>query len=548
MLRYLHIRDFVIVDQAELSFEDGFTVFSGETGAGKSILIDALSLCLGARTDTGLIRENCDRADISAIFTAPIYLQNKLSELAIDDDEIILRRVIDKNGRSKAYINGIPATLSQIKDLGQQLVDIHGQHAHQSLLSTASQRNILDTQANLQGQLKELNSVWHKWQQAVDQLSAARANEHYQKEQLARLKIDIDYLEKIAPQENEWQELCNKQSKLAHGQALLNSANQAIEILDGEQQSANQAINAAIQTLKNVAKHDTKLNEFCESLTSAHIICSEIVSSLNSYIENLELDPETLSQYESRMSTMFEAARRFQTEPELLSELLINLYSQQDQLNLSTDISSLEKNCAKLEQQYMQLAEQISQIRQATALDLSAKVSQAMQDLSMMGGLLQINVKPIKPASYGIDEIEFLVAGHAGVKPKPLSKVASGGELARISLALSVIASQAARVPCLIFDEVDAGIGGAVAEVVGRLLKELGNRHQVLCVTHLPQVAACASHHYEVSKTSSNKQTLSIIKNLDNQGRVNEIARMLGGLNITDTTKKHAQEMLKAHL
>lgn len=544
MLRTLYIRDFVIVDQAEINFSNSFTVFSGETGAGKSILIDALSLCLGARTDIGLIRTGAKQADISAVFTVPESLQNWLIEQSITDKEIILRRVIDTQARSKAYINGMPVSLGQLKTIGQQLVDIHGQHAHQSLLQSSTQREILDAQAKLGQKLIELNKIWQAWQKAGKNLKEAKENANYQQAKIKQLELDLEYLNEIAPQANEWQDLCQKQSKLAHGQALLSGASQIIDILDNNELSASHAINSAIQILHDIARHDPSLNEHLASLESASIICTETISSLNNYLDKLELDPASLSKYEKRMSTMFEAARRFNTEPEQLPELVESLNIELTNLSATADLASMERYYAEQEQKYMQLAQIISQSRHKCAIELANNVTQSMQALAMAGGKLQISIKTSKPSSHGIDEVNFLVSGHTGVKPRLLAKVASGGELARISLALSVIASQAARVPCLIFDEVDAGIGGAVAEVVGRLLQQLGQRHQVLCVTHLPQVAAFGKQHFQVSKKTVANKTVSTIKDLNAQDRINEIARMLGGLKITSTTREHAQEML----
>lgn len=544
MLRNLYIRDFVIVDQLELNLTSGFTVFSGETGAGKSILIDALTLALGGRTDTNVIRDGATKTDISATFDIPEKLQIWLQEQSIDGSEIILRRVIDNTGRSKAYINGIPSTLTQIRELAQQLIDIHGQHAHQSLLNLHSQRAILDTQAGLGQKLKQLQLHWDNWHQAKADLLAAQNNAQDQAARKQRLENDIEYLEKIGCNPDEWPDLCARQARLAHGQALLQSTNQAAEILYGENDSVTQALNAAIHSLQTAAKHDKALDEFIESLESASIICSETASSINAYASKIELDPNLLNQLEQRMAVMFEAARRFNTEPENLSAVLDQLNAELANLNTKTNIQELERACASFKQQYFDLAVQISQTRQTQAQSLSHQITQAMQTLAMEGGAFAIQIDEQKPSQYGIDHIEFLVAGHAGTKPKPLSKVASGGELARISLAISVIASQAARVPTLIFDEVDVGIGGAVAEVVGKLLQKLALQYQVLCVTHLPQVAACANQHYQVSKQTRGQSTLSHIIELDQNTRVEEIARMLGGLNITTTTRKHASEML----
>ena len=544
MLRALHIRDFVIVDQADIPFDTGFTVFSGETGAGKSILIDALALALGGRGDATLIRQGAARADISAVFDAPETAADWLADQSLEGPELILRRVIDAQGRSKAWINGVPATLTQLRDLGALLVDIHGQHAHQSLLQAASQRELLDTQGGHAGQAHALQQAWSDWRQAQAALDAARQDAEGQAALLAHLAADVAWLDELAPLPGEWPELCARQSRLAHAQSLLAGAGQAIEALDGESGSAAQALHAALHALQSLVRHDPALEEHCQALESARILCAETVSGLNAYADRLEPDPDALAQADARMGRMFEAARRFHIEPDALAEHHEALRERLRQAEAGRDLAALERRCQQAEMHYLEQARALSTARRATAIQLAAQVTAAMQTLSMDGGSFEIALHEGKPAAHGLETVEFLVAGHAGVPPRPLSRVASGGELARISLALSVIASQAARVPTLIFDEVDAGIGGAVAEVVGRLLGELGSRHQVLCVTHLPQVAACARHHFQVSKTTRAGHTQSAIRPLDADARTEEIARMLGGLKMTDATRTHAREML----
>ncbi|CAM5210116.1 DNA repair protein RecN OS=Castellaniella defragrans OX=75697 GN=HNR28_000970 PE=3 SV=1 [Castellaniella defragrans] len=545
MLRALHIRDFVIVDQIELGFDAGFTVFSGETGAGKSILIDALSLALGGRGDAGLVREGAARADISALFEAPAAAGPWLAEQSLEGPELILRRVIDTQGRSKAYINGMPATLTQLRDLGTLLVDIHGQHAHQSLLDPAQQRLLLDTQGGHARQTQALAEAWTTWRDAQTRLRQAQAHEADQAEQVERLSQDAAFLDDLAPQAGEWPELCARQSRLAHAQALLAGAQQAVDALDGESGSAAQALHAAQQALQALLRHDPGLEEHYQALESARILCSETVSGLNAYADRLELDPDALAAADARMSRMFDAARRFHVEPDTLDTLQEDLNQRLQQAQAGQDVQALAKACDQAQAAYQACADALGAARRATALRLSEQVTAALQTLSMEGGSFLVELTPCKPTTHGTETVEFLVAGHAGVPLRPLARIASGGELARISLALSVIASEAARVPTLIFDEVDAGIGGAVAEVVGRLLHQLGRRHQVLCVTHLPQVAACAGRHFQVSKATRQGQTTSRIQDLSEDARVDEIARMLGGLKMTATTREHAREMLR---
>ncbi|NLC37424.1 MAG: DNA repair protein RecN [Alcaligenaceae bacterium] len=545
MLRLLHVRDFVIVDEAEISFSPGFTVFSGETGAGKSILIDALSLALGARGDTGLLRTGADRAEISAVFQTPDSLRTWLEERDFDPhDDLVLRRIIDNQGRSKAYVNGVPANLGMLRELGACLVDIHGQHAHQGLLNAANQRDMLDQQGGLLELARDTQHAWQSWKQALEALQAAQRNADAVQQERDRLQWLLSELETLAPQPGEWEQISNEQSRLAHGQALLEGCGRALALLDDESGSALQALNSAAHQIEPLLRHDSQLQSTLDALESARISATEAVSDLNSYLGRLELDPEALARADQRVSELFEAARKHHIEPEELPALQERLSAELAASNAAIDLEALQARVAATESAYHGVAGRLSKARRKTAQRLSREVTAAMQELAMQGGSFEIVLEACAPGPHGKETVEFRVAGHAGTPLRPLAKVASGGELARLSLALSVIASQAAQVPTLIFDEVDTGIGGAVAEVVGRLLHQLGDRHQVLCVTHLPQVAARGKHHFEVSKSSAESGTLSDIHLLDEQGRIDEIARMLGGMTITDTTRRHASEML----
>jgi DNA repair protein RecN (Recombination protein N) len=546
MLRTLHVRDFVIVEQTEIQFDAGFTVFSGETGAGKSILIDALSLALGARADASVVRETARLADITAVFDTSETLRPWLQEQEIDDDALVLRRVIDTKGRSRAFINGLPVALSQLRSLGEQLVDIHGQHAHQSLLSTTNQRMLLDEQGNHTDLAQQTRKAWQTLTAAAKALADAQRNAAERQQEQERLAWQLAELDRLDLKDGEWDVINTEHNRLAHAQSLLDGVNAATSALDAEQGSALHALNAAANQIRHLVRHDANLQSIYESLESARIISEEALSDLNSYLDKLELDPEKLVQAEQRLSAVFELARKFKVEPEDLQALRQELQDRLEATQTQADISALSKAKSDAESQHADLCRQLTLARQKGSTALSRMVTDMMQTLAMQGGKLEIALRPCEPGAHGQENIEFLVAGHAGVAPRPLAKVASGGELARISLALSVIASRAARVPTLIFDEVDTGVGGAVAEVVGRLLQKLGQRYQVLCVTHLAQVAARGAHHYEVSKANSGVTTVSAIKALDKTGRVNEIARMLGGLKITDTTRKHAREMLAA--
>ncbi len=546
MLRALHIRDFVIVTEAEINFNSGFTVFSGETGAGKSILIDALALAMGARSDSSVLRQGSARAEISAVFDTPETLIKWLTEHDLHaEDELILRRIIDAQGRSRAYINGSAVTITQLREVGEYLVDIHGQHAHQSLLRPESQRDLLDAHGGLQPLRQSVGQAWKAWRSVQRKLALTEQDASTLAAAREKLEWQLDQLDRLALSPGEWETLSNEHTRLANAQSLLDGAAQILNWLDEGDDSVHQRLSASVHRANQLLKHDPHLQTVHDALESSSIAVSEAVSDLNAYLSSVELDPERLAQAEERMRQIFDCARQFKTEPEQLTALHETLRQEQANLQASTDVEALRKESARLEKDYLQHASTLTQARKKSAKDLAKLVTGAMQTLAMQGGQFDISIDAGNPSGQGVDAIEFLVAGHAGTTPKPLAKVASGGELARISLALSVIASRAARVPTLIFDEVDSGIGGAVAEVVGNLLRELGSRHQVLCVTHLPQVASRGMHHFRVSKTQDQQTTESRIAALNEQDRIEEIARMLGGLKITDTTRQHAQEMLR---
>ncbi|MDN3986013.1 DNA repair protein RecN [Zwartia vadi] len=545
MLRALHIRDFVIVTEAEINFEKGFTVFSGETGAGKSILIDALALTLGERADSSVLRNGAARAEISAVFDVPPQLTQWLTEHDLSsDDALVLRRVVDAQGRSRGYINGSAVTIAQLREVGEHLVDIHGQHAHQSLLRTDSQRDMVDAHGGLQPQRQQVAQAWKAWRKVERQLALSEQDASALKAARERLEWQLTELDRLSLGASEWEEVSAEQTRLANAQSLLDGAALALGSLDENEDSAHHQVVAAIHKISQLLRHDPSLQAVYESLESARISISEAVSDLNAYLSRVELDPERLAIVDERMRNIFDLARKFKTEPEQLYTLHASLRQEQEALAASADIETLRASAVTLKAEYLTQANALSSARRKAAVDLGKQVSQAMQTLAMEGGQFNVSLTECAPSAQGHDLVEFLVAGHAGTTPKPLAKVASGGELARISLALSVIASRAARVPTLIFDEVDSGIGGAVAEVVGNLLRELGQRHQVLCVTHLPQVAARGQHHFQVSKQQNKGTTESSIAKLDDPARIEEVARMLGGIKITTTTRKHAQELL----
>jgi DNA repair protein RecN (Recombination protein N) len=552
MLRTLTIRDFVIVDTIELEFSNGFTVLTGETGAGKSILIDALQLALGGRGDASMVREGAAKADISADFAltpaAKVWLEQ--NEFDTDEGGALLRRVIDNAGRSKSYINGVAATASQLRELGELLVDIHGQHAHQSLLKLDAQRALLDNQVAVRdpaapAQVQEVASAYKAWKALARQREEFETNAKNVLLERERLEWQVGELDKLAVKPGEWAEITNEHSRLSHAASLIEGAQEALTALSESEQPILSQLSSLNQKLAKLAGVDADLQAVLDCMEPARIQLQEAVYALNTYVDKVELDPERLSQVDARMDAIHSTARKFRVTPDELPDEHATLKAKLQQLADASDVEGLRKQEERAKAAYMAVAQKLSATRAQAAQRLSSQVSEAMQELSMSGGRFVVTLNPCEPAAYGIEQIEFLVAGHAGVAPRPLAKVASGGELARISLAISVITANATTVPTLIFDEVDTGIGGGVAEVVGRLLKRLGQSRQVLCVTHLPQVASQANQHFQVAKdTTDGGKTVSRIDVLDNKARVEEVARMLGGIEITETTRKHARELL----
>jgi len=546
MLRTLTIRDFVIVDHIELEFSAGFSVLTGETGAGKSILIDALSLTLGGRGDASMVREGAAKADICAEFSSNASCETYLStqDIDIEDGMILLRRVIDNAGRSKAYINGVSATAAQLRDLGALLVDIHGQHAHQSLLRTDAQREILDSQAQLQNQVDEVGKLYKSWHALKQQRIQFETNTRQIVMERERLEWQVSELEKLGAQPGEWQDITNEHSRLAHAANLIEGAQFALDAISESYNPILSQLSTIHQRLDKLTGYDTGLQAIVDNLEPARIHLQEATSALNDYLSRVDLDPQRLREVEQRVEALHSGARKFHVTPEQLPDLLPNLAAELNMMGSATDLESLQVMEQAAFDTYRTAATRLGKARAVAAKELGTAVTQAMQDLSMTGGSFSIELSASEPAAHGMQHIEFMVAGHAGVAARPLAKVASGGELARIALAISVIASSSTSTPTLIFDEVDSGIGGAVAEVVGRLLKRLGQQAQVLCVTHLAQVASQADQHFQVSKESRDTKTVSQIALLDHKARVEEIARMMGGLEITATTRKHARELL----
>lgn len=549
MLRHLSIRDFVIVAALDLEFDSGFSVFSGETGAGKSILIDALALALGERADASVVRTGCGRADITAEFTPHDRVARWLDEHAFDaEDSVMLRRVIDANGRSRAFINGTSATLAQLRELGEMLVDIHGQHAHQLLMRPDAQRELFDTHAGLAADAANVARAWRVWRDATQAIDAAKAHERELQLEREKLAWQLAELDKLAPQAGEWDEVSNEHKRLSHSANLIEGVRGALNALSESDDAMLAQLGAIVSKLRSLADYDTALGDALASLEPAEIQLQEAVYSLSHYAQRVDLDPERLAQVEARLDALHSTARKFRLPPDTLHEEHAARRAQLAALDAAADLGALEAAQAKAREAYLADAKRLSKARAQAAKALGTAVTAGMQELSMAGGSFEVALVPLADGGpHGLEQVEFRVAGHPGVPLRPLAKVASGGELARISLALAVIASAASPTPTLIFDEVDTGIGGGVAEVVGRLLHQLGRDRQVLCVTHLPQVAARGDHHFQVAKGADERGgTVSSVVALDKASRVEEVARMLGGLEITATTRKHAKEMLAA--
>ncbi|MEZ0189442.1 DNA repair protein RecN [Ralstonia solanacearum] len=549
MLRSLTIRDFVIVHALDLDLADGFTVFTGETGAGKSILIDALALTLGERADAAVVREGAPRADITAAFdTHPqVAAWLEAHELHGDDGAILLRRTVDAAGRSKAFINGAAVTLAQLREVGEQLVDIHGQHAHQLLLKTDAQRRLLDAHAGLEDEVRAVGERYRAWQAVVRLREAAEQQSREAQLERERVEWQVNELQKLAPQPGEWEEVQAEHHRLSHAASLIEGTRAALDTLSESDGAVLTQLGAAVHGLQALAEIDPALADVLAALEPAQVQVQEAVHSLARYADRAELDPDRLAEVDARLQALHTMARKYRVAPETLPAELAQRQAQLAALQAASDLDALQAQEAQTHTAYLQAAQALSRGRAKAARELADAVTGAMQGLSMAGGRFDIALHPLEQGgASGLEQVECLVAGHAGVSPRPLAKVASGGELARISLAISVIASEASPTPTLIFDEVDAGIGGAVAEVVGKRLRELGTRRQVLCVTHLPQVAALANHHVQVAKQTVGGSTRSDLVVLDATGRVDEIARMLGGASLTDTTRRHADEMLAA--
>ncbi len=545
-LKRIVLRDFVIVGELDLELAPGFTVLTGETGAGKSILIDALQLVTGARADATTVREGARRTDVSAEFDTPAALRDWLDSGGFDSDEtLLMRRTVDLQGKSRGWINGSPATATQMREIGAQLIDIHGQHAWQSLTRPDAVRDLLDAYAQLD--TRPLAALWQRWRASSDQLQAALAAQDNLQRERERINWQIGEIDKLAPVANEWEALNTEHSRLSHAQALLDAAQGAVDGLQDTEPNAVDALAAAVNRLRQQQQHEPGFTALIDLLACSLAQVEDVVHSLKLYLRKTEPDPQRLEQLDLRMAQWLSLARRYKRAPHELAQLLANWRDELARLDAASDLAALQASNAADHEKYLHEARSISKLRAKAAPKLSSAITQAMQQLGMEGGRFDVQLQTsVSAMQLGLEDVVFLVAGHAGSTPRPVAKVASGGELSRLALAIAVTTSELGKADTLIFDEVDAGVGGAVAQTVGQLMRQLGQHRQVMAVTHLPQVAACADHHLVVVKQLQGKSTLSSVEKVQGESRVAEIARMLGGERLLETTVAHAKEMLQS--
>ena len=544
MLRALDVRDFVLIDHASLELAEGFTVLTGETGAGKSILVDAIELLVGGRGDAAVVREGAERAELAGEFEISKSMSAWLAErdLAGDPGQLILRRSLDRAGRSRCFINGHAATLAQLKEAGEWLLDLHGQHAHQSLLRAAAQRELLDAHADAEALARETAQAFRDWQRLEEVASEASAKFAQREAERADIAERVADLKKLAPREGEWQQVAAEHQRLQHGSSLLAGAQSSLEALAEAEGATLAQLSAVASRLRALSEHDANLNSVVEMLESAEAQASEAVRELRHYASRVDLDPDALREVEARIEALHGAARRHRLRPEELPVRLAELEKRLHELELAADPQAIEREVAAARARYDAAAKKLSARRATGAQALSKAVTAAMAQLAMQAARFAVSLHKLdEPGAAGMEQVEFEVASHPSLPLRPLAKVASGGELSRISLAIQLVAAKASPVATLVFDEVDAGIGGAVAETIGRSLKRLGKQRQVLCVTHLPQVAASGDAQWSVSKSASLKVR---VQRLERAARIEELARMLGGAEAT--ARKHAAELLDA--
>ena len=545
MLRALEAANFIIIEKASLEFGPGFTALTGETGAGKSILVDAIELLVGGRGDGALVREGAERAELTAEFEVRknSLLDDWLAdgELAGDPGTVILRRVLDRTGRSRCFINGHAVTLAQLKAAGEHLVDIHGQHEHQSLLRPAAQRALLDAHAGCESLAQETATTYRAWERLQELVDEADRSFTQRERERADVEEQVNDLKKVSPQEGEWEKVSAEHTRLQHGSSLLGGAQSALETLAEAEGACLSQLAAVANRLKTLSQHDHQLNGVVEMLESAEAQASEAVRTLRQYASRVDLDPEALREVDARIETLHAAARKYRVRPEALHEVLQDLEKRRGELELAVNPEALRREVAAAKTSFDSLCRKLSLKRRAGAEALGKAVTAAMQQLAMAGGRGSVSLSKLdEPGVSGAEGVEFEVSSHPSLPLRPLAKVVSGGELSRISLAIQLVAAKASPVASLVFDEIDSGIGGVVAETIGKSLRQLGKQRQVLCVTHLPQVAASGNDQWSVSRAGVKVK----VQRLDRTARIVELARMLGGAE--STARKHAAELLDA--
>ncbi|WP_374338077.1 DNA repair protein RecN [Methyloversatilis sp.] len=551
MLERLFIRDFILVDRLELDFSPGFGALTGETGAGKSILVDALGLLLGGRADASVVRAGCEKAELSAEFSCgedrEVARWLREQDFQPEDGVVIARRVIDAGGRSRAYINGAPASVTQLRELGAFMVDIHGQHAHQALMRESAQRALFDQHAGLVQQVAEVARLHRTWQQYEQALVSALQHSESVEREREQLQWQVEELQSLAFDAQAWTDLQLDHGRLAHATQLFEGSAEALALLEEGDAALDGQLAHVSALLTRLEAFDPALGECRGLIESAATQVDEAARALRAYARRIDADPQALARADERIAAVLDCARKYRVEPEQLPALLADSQSRLQRLQAESDPAALATARDAAFADCLAAAERLSAARRPAATQLSEAVTAAMSELAMPGGRFEVVLtRREQPGATGLEEIDFHVAANPGQALAPLARVASGGELSRVGLAIQVIASARSGTPTLVFDEVDVGIGGRVAEVVGRLLARLGEARQVLCVTHLPQVAARAAWQWSIAKRSENGQTRSTVTALDASARVDEIARMLGGEVITDTTRAHAREMLGA--
>lgn len=550
MLTELTVSNYAIAERVELNFRQGMTALTGETGAGKSIVLDALGLAMGGRADAGAVRHGAKRADITASFDIGRIPDARewLEEHELDDGrDCILRRTISKEGRSKAFINGQPCPLSQLKELGSTLMDIHSQHQHQSLLRKDTHRRLLDEFAGCEALAADTSNAWRAWNQTRQKLHQRRQNADEAEARLQLLRYQVEELDRLALEDGEQTALEEEQAQLSQADAVLHSSHQAALLCTEDETSAAGLVRQALQQLEQLPVEVPALADTLQMLSEAEIQISEAGDNLRHFVDDYEADPARLSEVEERLSSIYQMARKHRITPEELPEFHQRLAAELAELDGGAgSLEQLEAELAEQQARFDTLASELTDKRQRAAVELDQRIAEELAQLSMPSVQFVTHLNPNddgEPAAHGQEDIEFLVSANPGQPARPLAKVASGGELSRISLAIQVVVAQTSTTPTLVFDEVDVGIGGGTAEVVGRLLRSLGENGQVLCVTHLPQVAAQSHQHLFVSKFTEAETTYSRIETLDDQGRISEVARMLGGMDLTEHTIAHAREM-----